>query len=166
MAMGTSSERQGGGNATDLGVRPFRDLDAVNVAGLVQRCLREVNSHDYAADIIDGMCRHFTPDRFIELSQSRSVYVAEIADQLVGTVSRDGNKVYTMFVDPDQHGRGIGRYLMLHIETHAADEGYDFMETGASITGHRFYHRLGYVDVRETETELSGLNYIMRKTLH
>jgi GNAT superfamily N-acetyltransferase len=166
MAMETSGERRGGENAKDLGVRPFRDHDAVHIAGLVQRCLREVNSHDYAAGIIDGMCRHFTPDRFIELSQRRSVYVAEIADQPVGTVSRDGNKVYTMFVDPDQHGRGIGRHLMLHVETHAAEEGYDFMETGASITGHRFYRRLGYVDVRESETELAGLNYIMRKPLH
>ncbi|MGK5741449.1 hypothetical protein [Micromonospora sp. URMC 103] len=43
-------------------------------------------------------------------------------------------------------------------------DGYDYMETGASITGHGFYHRLGYVDVRTSETEF-GLNYILRRRL-
>lgn len=38
------------------------------------------------------------------------------------------------------------------------------METGASITGHGFYLRLGYVDVRESETDF-GFNWIMRKPL-
>jgi hypothetical protein len=39
------------------------------------------------------------------------------------------------------------------------------METGASITAHQFYLGLGYVDVRQSETELAGLNYILRKPL-
>jgi hypothetical protein len=45
-----------------------------------------------------------------------------------------------------------------------AEEGYGHMETGASITAHRFYLRMGYFDVRETETEF-GVNHIMRKAL-
>ena len=44
------------------------------------------------------------------------------------------------------------------------EEGYGHMETGASITAHRFYLRMGYFDVRETETEF-GVNHIMRKAL-
>ena len=69
-----------------------------------------------------------------------------------------------MFVDPDLANRGVGRCLMSHIETLAMTEGYDFMETGASITAHGFYHRLGYSDVRQSETEF-GLNDILRKPL-
>ncbi|MGP4013363.1 GNAT family N-acetyltransferase [Streptomyces sp. 4N124] len=146
-----------------IGVRLFRPDDAPRLAEIVQRCLREVNSHDYPADIIDKMCAHFTAERFIELSSSRLVYVAEDA-RVVGTVSRDGNKVYTMFVDPDLAQRGIGRQLMRHIEALAARDGYDHMETGASITAHQFYLKLGYTDVRESETEF-GLNFILRKPL-
>jgi hypothetical protein len=51
--------------------------------------LREVNSRDYPAEIIDSMCAHFTAERFIELSGSRRIYVAE-DDRVVGTVSRAG----------------------------------------------------------------------------
>lgn len=143
--------------------RLFQPSDAPRLAEIVQRCLREVNSRDYPAHIIDKMCAHFTAERFVELASGRRVYVAEDR-RAVGTVSRDGNKVYTLFVDPDLAGLGIGRQLMQHVETLAAHDGYDHMETGASITAHGFYLKLGYTDVRESETEF-GLNYILRKPL-
>jgi len=53
---------------------------------------------------------------------------------------------------------------MSHIEARAAAEGHDHVETGASITAHDFYRRLGYADVRESRTEF-GLNYILRKPI-
>lgn len=145
-------------------VRAFGAADAPEVAAIIGRCLREVNSRDYPADVIDRMCAHFTPDRLIELAAARSSYVAVRGDTVAGTVSRDGNLVYTMFVDPDLAGHGIGRLLMTHIETLAAADGFAFMETGASITAHDFYRRLGYTDIRSSETGF-GLNYILRKPL-
>jgi GNAT superfamily N-acetyltransferase len=144
-------------------IRRFDDIDAPAVAGLIERCLREVNSRDYPSEVIERMCDHFTAQRIKELATQRQMFVAE-ADGIVGTVCRDGNKVYTMFVHPRAAGRGTGRLLMRHIEALAVLDGYDHMETGASITAHNFYRRLGYHDVRSTETEF-GLNYILRRDL-
>jgi GNAT superfamily N-acetyltransferase len=114
-----------------------------------------VNSRDYPAHIIEKMCAYFTAERFVELSSSRRIYVAEDR-RVVGTVSRHGNKAYTLFADPGLAGLGIGHQLMQHVETLAAQDGYDYMETGASITAHGFYLKLGYTDVRESETELAS----------
>ncbi|MBQ1049747.1 GNAT family N-acetyltransferase [Micromonospora sp. C51] len=144
-------------------VRLFRQDDASAVAELIERCLREVNSRDYPAELIERMCAHFTAERLAQLAMERQVFVAEW-DEVVGTVSRDGNKVFTMFVHPGAIGRGVGRRLIGHVEELAAADGFDHIETGASITGHSFYHRLGYVDVRTSDTEF-GLNYILRKPL-
>jgi GNAT superfamily N-acetyltransferase len=145
-------------------IRLFRGDDAAAVAGIITRCLREVNSRDYSAEIIERMCAHYTPARMVELAREREMFVAEEDGRVAGTVSRDGNKVFTMFVDPGTIGRGVGRRLMGHIEGLAAASGFDHMETGASITAHGFYQRLGYVDVRTGETDF-GLNYILRKPL-
>ncbi|WP_433076988.1 GNAT family N-acetyltransferase [Dactylosporangium sp. CA-052675] len=144
-------------------IRRFNNADALAVAGLIERCLREVNSRDYPSEVIERMCDHFTETRVKELATQRQMFVAE-ASGIVGTVSRDGNKVYTMFVHPRAAGRGIGRLLMRHIEALAVIDGYDHMETGASITAHDFYRRLGYIDVRSTETEF-GFNYVLRRDL-
>jgi GNAT superfamily N-acetyltransferase len=145
-------------------VREFRDADAEAVAGLVAVCLRTVNSRDYPPEIIERMCAHFVPERFLELAAQRQIFVAERDGTVAGTVSRDGNKVFTMFVHPRHHGHGIGRQLMRHIEALAAADGFDHMEAGASITAHEFYHRLGYVDVRTSETGL-GINHVLRRPL-
>jgi GNAT superfamily N-acetyltransferase len=145
-------------------IRVFTPTDADAVAALIGRCLREVNSRDYPPEIIERMCAHFTPARVAELAGQRQMFVAGEPGTVLGTVSRDGNKVYTMFVDPAAAGRGIGRALMTHIEALAAAEGHAFMETGASITGHGFYHRLGYADVRISDTEF-GRNHILRRSL-
>ncbi|MEU4620262.1 GNAT family N-acetyltransferase [Actinoplanes sp. NPDC023801] len=145
-------------------IRAFQDADAEAVAGLVALCLRAVNSRDYPPEIIERMCAHFVPARFVELAAQRQIFVAERDDAVAGTVSRDGNKVFTMFVHPRHHGHGIGRQLMRHIEALAAADGFDDMETGASITAHDFYHRLGYVDVRTSETEF-GINHVLRRPL-
>lgn len=143
-------------------IRPFEARDGAELSELVRRCLREVNGRDYPTEVIDWMCAHFTGDRFVKLAGVREVWVAEEGTRVVGTVSRDGNRVYSMFVSPDRAGRGIGRALMRHIEALAAAQGYDHMETGASMSGHGFYHRLGYRDVRESDTDV-GLTYILRK---
>jgi GNAT superfamily N-acetyltransferase len=144
-------------------IRRFDDADAPAVAGLIERCLREVNSRDYPTEVIERMCDHFTEQRIKELATQRQMFVAE-TDGIAGTVSRDGNKVYTMFVHPLAASRGIGRLLMRHIEGLAFIDGHSYMETGASITAHDFYRRLGYIDVRSSETEF-GLNYILRRDL-
>ena len=144
-------------------IRRFDNADARAVAGLIERCLREVNSRDYPSEVIERMCDHFTAARVQELATQRQMLVAE-ASGIVGTVSRDGNKVYTMFVHPRAAGRGIGRLLMRHIEALAVIDGYDHMETSSSITAHDFYRRLGYLDVRSIETPF-GLNHILRRNL-
>ncbi|WP_285557615.1 GNAT family N-acetyltransferase [Actinoplanes regularis] len=131
---------------------------------IITSCLREVNSRDYPDETITLMCEHFTVERIEQLAFERQMFVAVEDGAVVGTVSRDGNKVFTMFVQPRTIGRGVGRRLMRHVEMLASAEGHDFMETGASITGHGFYQRLGYIDVRTSETDF-GLNYILRKPL-
>ncbi|MFF5229485.1 GNAT family N-acetyltransferase [Dactylosporangium sp. NPDC000521] len=144
-------------------IRRFDNADAPAVAGIIENCLREVNSRDYPSEVIERMCAHFTAQRVQELAGERQMFVAETSG-IAGTVSRDGNKVHTMFVHPSAAGRGIGRLLLRHIEALAETEGYDHMETSASITAHDFYRRLGYVDVRSIETPF-GLNHILRRSL-
>jgi GNAT superfamily N-acetyltransferase len=145
-------------------IRPYAAGDAAQLAVLVQRCLVEVNSRDYPADVIAGLCSSYTAAQFDGLARRRRIYIAECDGSMAGTVSRERNKVFTMFVDPRWAGRGVGRQLMRHAEQQAAGEGHDHMETAASITAHAFYLALGYTDLRESETGF-GLTYLMRKPL-
>ncbi|EST27313.1 GNAT family N-acetyltransferase [Streptomyces roseochromogenus] len=149
---------------TDIAIRLFEVGDGVRLMDIAQRCLYEVINRDYPSQIIEKMCSHFTAEWFVEVSRSWEVYVAETDCQVVGTVSRDGNNVYALFVDPDMVGRGIGRRLMLHIERLAARDGYEYIERYANIPSHSFYLKLGFTDIGESETRF-GFAYVMRKPL-
>ena len=58
-------------------IRRFDSADAPAVAGLIERCLREVNSRDYPGEVIERMCDHFTEQRIKELAIQREMFVAE-----------------------------------------------------------------------------------------
>jgi GNAT superfamily N-acetyltransferase len=146
-------------------IRTYQAGDDRRLAEMVKRCLVQVNSRDYSSQIIDRLCLYYSPERFVELSRRRRIYIAGSGSSVLGTVSREDNHVYTMFVDSDRAGHGIGRQLMRHIESRVAQEGHDNMETEASITAHKFYRRLGYIDLHEEQTDM-GLLHVMRKRLH
>ena len=145
-------------------VRPFRAGDEAALSGLIVRCLREVSAQDYPADVIDRLCRHYSAATIRTLAIDRDMHVAEVDGTVAGTVSRDGFRVFTMFIDPGHAGRGLGRQLMDRVEADAVAAGFGVMKTAASITAHEFYRKRGYTDVRESRTEF-GLTFIMRKAL-
>lgn len=130
---------------------------------MITRCLREVNARDYPAEVIDGLAAQYAPARVRALAAARAMLVAEVDGAIAGTVSRDGSRVFTLFIDPAHSGQGLGRQLMDRVEQDAAAAGFAVMETAASITAHGFYARRGYAGVRESRTEF-GLTFVMRKT--
>ncbi len=155
----------------ELRIRPFRAGDAELLAGIVRRCLLDVNSRDYPPQIIARLCAYYTAGRFTELAACRHIYVAE-SGTVCGTVSRDRNTVHAMFVSPGQIGQGIGRRLLQYAEGQAAADGHGHMEadghghmeTAATITAHGFYLAQGYTDLRTDDIGF-GPTYLMRKPL-
>jgi len=81
-----------------------------------------------------------------------------------GSASR---QVRQVAVAPHAHGRGLGRLLLLDLETLAAEEGACELWLNSRSTAYGFYERLGYVrEGTEFESELTGIMHTtMRKQL-
>jgi GNAT superfamily N-acetyltransferase len=148
-----------------IDIRAFKPDDAQQVAVLIQKALREVNSADYPPEVITSLCDHFAPETLRELALRRDVLVAVVDGAVVGTASIEESAVYTVFVHPQYHGRGIGTRLMKEIEELAMALGYSAIRTPASVTAVGFYTKLGYQEIERIQTENSGLNVIMEKRL-
>jgi GNAT superfamily N-acetyltransferase len=146
-------------------IRAFEPSDAQQVAALIQKALREVNSADYPAEVITWLCDHFSPEMLCELMARRDVLVAVVDGVAVGTASIEEDVAYTVFVDPRYHGRGIGTRLMQEIEGLATALGYCAIRVPASVSAVGFYTKLGYREIERIETEHAGLNVIVEKRL-
>lgn len=134
----------------ECAVRVARESDAEDVSEVILRALREINSKDYSPDVIQRVELSFSPSAVRELMRKREVFVATIAERIVGTASRDGSVVRTVFVAPDAQGQGVGRRLMGEVELAARDTGVKMLMVPSSVTAEAFYSKLGFKAVHDS----------------
>lgn len=121
-------------------IRPYRDDDFAACAALWERCGLTVWYNDPARDIA-----------LWQRSPNAAIFVAERAGALVGSIccGHDGHRgwLYSVAVDPEQRGRGLGGRLVREAEDWLGRQGIlkvELMvrETNRKVIG--FYATLGY----------------------
>lgn len=146
-------------------IRKIKKEDAVEVSNIIRRCLREVNSKDYPKKAITGLCNFFTPDLIIKNMGDRTMYVAVEEGNVIGTASLKGDKVFTVFVNPDYHGRGVGSKLMDKVEELARDKKYKILKVPSGLSSLDFYRHRGYKEVRRVHSADHGDTIEMEKKI-
>ncbi|KJK03741.1 acetyltransferase [Pseudomonas sp. 21] len=133
----------------ELMIRQACGNDAKAISQVIVAAVRESNSQDYPANIIESVMANFTPERVIGLLKERLVFVALLNDEIVGTGALDGNAARSLFIAPQQQRKGIGQALMSRIEKAALERGIEALLIPSSLTAESFYARLGYRVLRE-----------------
>ena len=119
-------------------IRKFKRDDAIKVSNIIRRCLREVVSKDYPKKEIESLCEFFTPSLLIKNLKDRIIFVAVENDKVVGTASLKGDTVFTVFVNPDFHGKGIGSKLMDKVEDLAKKNGCKILKVPSGLSSFEF----------------------------
>lgn len=138
-------------NGTEVTVRRYRAEDAEEIVNLIIRNFKEVNVKDYGEEAVKALVATHTVEWFQGVASYANVYVF-CSGQLIAGVgsissfwgSPTESILLTIFVLPELHGKGIGRFI---IETLERDELFlraERIEIPASITAVEFYRKLGY----------------------
>jgi putative acetyltransferase len=145
-------------------IRPATLKDASIVSALIQQTVRQSNSPDYEPAVVELICANFKLEKVIEKMAERDVFVAIFEDKIVGTISLGGNKLHSLFVEPQLQKSGIGALLVAHLEIHATCKGIPTLRVSSSITARDFYQRLGYSQLG-FENRPNGSTFAMSKEL-
>ena len=129
-------------------IRKFKNEDARKVSNIIRRCLREIVSKDYSEKEITDLCNFFKPSMIIKNSKNRSIFVAVENNTILGTASLKEDTVFTVFVNPDIHGKGIGSKLMDKVEDLAKKKGYKTIKVPSGISSFDFYKNRGYKKIK------------------
>jgi N-acetylglutamate synthase-like GNAT family acetyltransferase len=146
-------------------IRKFQDKDARKLSYLIRRALNEVNIKDYPKSVVARLSKYNAPSKLIERSRRRDIYVIVDDDRIRGTASLENNNVFSVFVDPTYHGKGMGQRLMKYVERAAKKRGIDRLRLNSSLTALGFYEKLGYKKIKEVFNKSAGHQIIMEKKL-
>ncbi|WP_044870792.1 GNAT family N-acetyltransferase [Pseudomonas sp. LFM046] len=108
-------------------------------------------THDFLSEDDIQFFKPLVRDAYLD--SVRLACLRDAEGRIAGFVGTVGEKVEMLFVDPAQHGRGIGRALMEHALAQGAST-VDVNEQNPQAVG--FYRRLGFVQYRRSEVDGAG----------
>ena len=134
-----------------MNIRRIVNEDAYQVSELIRRTIRISNTKDYPEDLMDQLIAIETPEHVLDRASWTHFYVAEEGEDIIGCGAigpfwgkEDESSLFTIFVDPDQQGKGIGRKIIETLEQDEFALRAKRIEIPASITGVPFYLKMGY----------------------
>ncbi len=132
-------------------IRKFAEADAKEVSDLIVKTLMISNTKDYPAEMMLELTRRMQPEDILERARWTHFYVAEENNVILGCGAigpywdkTDESSLFTIFVLPENQGRGIGRRIVETLEKDEYALRAKRIEIPASITGLEFYKKLGY----------------------
>ena len=134
-----------------MNIRRFSISDAQETAAMIAKTLRISNVKDYTPEMMEECVLSLSSENLIERAGWLHFYVVENENRIIGCGGigpywgkADESSLFTIFVDPECQGKGIGRAI---INTLEQDEFYlraKRVEIPSSITAVNFYKKFGY----------------------
>ena len=131
-------------NSKVLKVRQFKEEDADGVSQVIRKTMLETNADDYPISILKPLHDYFSPSKVQMLSLERFCVVTLIGKKIIGTGAFEGGELKTIFVNPDYQRQGVGKAIIFQLEQYARKEGYGTIRVPSSISGTKFYEKMGY----------------------
>ena len=138
-------------NGREVIARRYQEQDAEAIVNLIRRNFLEVNVKDYGEKAMKALAEHHDVNWFKGVAAYANVYVFCVEDEIIGVGSISSfwgslteSILLTIFVLPELHGNGIGRYIIQTLEQDELFLRADRIEIPASITAVEFYKKQGY----------------------
>ena len=131
--------------------RRITEADAEEVSKLVVRNFLEINSKDYGLEPMKQLAGTYNADKILQTAGYAHMYVFEWKESIIGVGaissfwgSETESILLTIFVQPELHGKGIGRQIIRTLENDELFTRANRIEIPASITATEFYRKCGY----------------------
>ena len=161
-------------------LRPLKASDAPVITDYHERCWHSAFASLVSADVMQFISQRRREPRiqgWLDRLEPESGFITVVAvddsDTAIGHVMVADNEIVHLFIDPDHHGRGLGRQLLAQGEELLAAAGHTEIELH-TIVGNTpaigLYEACRWVVTTETITEelpngSSYVEHVLRKTL-
>ena len=126
-------------------IREMCDSDLVRVSVIVCNCYRLLAKHEgLTQEQVVHLLSARGSEEAIQNQRQQQLFLVAVGDNtLMGVASIENNELAKLYVDPESHGRGIGKRLFREAQQFILGNGYSEMFLGAFSSAIPFYERLG-----------------------
>ena len=135
----------------EIKVRRYIDGDEFGICEIIRKDVLTENIKDYPIEIINNIIINHDEDLIRRRAKKFHVYVLEDEQKIVGVGmigpyydSLTESSFFTIFIDPDYKGKGLGRKIVETLENDEYFKRADRVQIPASITALEFYKHFGY----------------------
>lgn len=124
-------------------IRLAKTTDLESVLQITKNTISEIYSHYYAKGVVDFFLKHHSREHVLEDIEQGIVWLLEMEDCLVGTVTIKEDAVNRLFVLPEYQSRGLGSELMDFAEANIAKQ-FNCVHIDSSLAAKEMYLKRGY----------------------
>lgn len=106
----------------------------------------------YPSGAVDFFKSHHRESHIAEDIKNENVYLLQIADGYVGTVTKKKNEICRLFVLPGYQHKGYGQQLLDFVEEKIQEE-YEEIVIDASLPAKKIYQLRGYIETEYHQIE-------------
>lgn len=117
--------------------------DLESILQITKNTISEIYSHYYAKGVVDFFLQHHSRENVVADIEKGIVWLLEVDDRPVGTVTIKENAVNRLFVLPQYQSHGYGSQLMDFAETKIAEK-FNDVRIDSSLAAKEMYLKRGY----------------------
>lgn len=135
-------------------IRPSVEEDSPDICDLVCRCIREVNSRDYNEEetarslgrtTVEHQNRRLRENHMYSVLYDGNIIAVCGVAQRQKDIEEGTCYLSSVFVNPDYHGKGLGKYMVEHLLNNSVCISQSRrVNVPSSKTAHGFYEKLGF----------------------
>ncbi len=135
----------------EIKVRRYKDGDEVGIHKVIEKDVLAENIKDYPIEAMNHLIESHDEKLIKKRANMFHAYVLTDNDKIVGVGmigpywwNKTESSFFTIFIDPEYKGQGLGRKIMEALEEDEYYKRADRIEIPASITAVDFYKHFGY----------------------
>lgn len=134
-----------------ISVRKFISGDEFEISKIIEKDIIKENIKDYSKEDNKELIKRLNSDFIKQRAEKFHCYVVIDDKEIIGVGmigpywdSKSESSFFTIFIDPEYKGKGIGRKIIETLEKDVYYKRADRVEIPASITGLEFYRHFGF----------------------
>lgn len=146
-------------------IRQATVKDVATIKDIASQSILAVYPQYYSAGVVEFFVLHHNEERILRDVKAGEVFLLNVDDKLVGTVTVTGNEINRLFVLPLERGHGYGEMLLSFAEERILQE-HGRVYLSSSLPAEAFYFKRGYALWDERECLTDSGEVLRYKYLH